>query len=174
LSHPGEDPGIEWFKEVCLWRLPPEAWWEGQPGLMALYPLCQHGRQPREAIAHAAGAIERQVTAAGERDDALALLIIFGELAYPRLDVERLIGGEKMKESRFLRRAREEGELLGKRADILQVIRARFGPDAAAEFQAPLDELDKLARLIPLLDRAATCASVAEFRAALSAQRAAT
>jgi hypothetical protein len=31
-----------WFKEVCLWKLKPEAWWEDVPGLMALYPLCRH------------------------------------------------------------------------------------------------------------------------------------
>jgi hypothetical protein len=163
-----------WFKEVCLWQLTPEAWWEDEPGLMALYPLCQHGRQPREAIVYAAEAIEQRVTAAGERDDALALLSIFGDRAYPRLNVERIIGSEKMKESRFLSRVRKEGEVLGKRAAILDVIRARFDNEAATEFTAPLDELDDLAQLNPLLQRAATCTSVAEFRAGLPKRRAAT
>ncbi len=160
-----------WLREVCLWRTKPEAWWEEQPGLMALYPLCQHEMQPRAAIQHAAEAIERKVSSQGPRGEALALLSIFGERAYPILDVERIIGSEKMKESRMLRRAREEGELLRQRAAILQVLRARFGAPAASEFTAALGEMDDLSRLDPLLDTAATCRNVAEFRAALATQR---
>src|SRR5262249_15152695 len=63
-----------WLREVCLWRTKPEPWWEEQPGLMALYPLCQHDKQPREAIRYAAAAIERKVPLPGARDEALALL----------------------------------------------------------------------------------------------------
>jgi hypothetical protein len=62
---------------------------------MALYPLCQHGQQPRVAVAHAAAAIERQVPAGRERGTFLTLLSIFGKLGYPRLDVPGIIGGEK-------------------------------------------------------------------------------
>ncbi|HEX5270636.1 MAG TPA: hypothetical protein VFW33_09130 [Gemmataceae bacterium] len=81
-----------WFREVCLWRLEPEDWWEGVPGLMALYPLCRHGRPAAEAIRYAAAAIERQDAGAPELKDDLALLNIFGELAFPHLDVGRIIG----------------------------------------------------------------------------------
>src|SRR5947209_3099764 len=84
-----------WLREVCLWRTKPEAWWEEQPALMALYPLCQHDMQPRAAIQHAAQAIERKVTRSGPKSEALALLSIFGERAFPGLDVEHIIGSEK-------------------------------------------------------------------------------
>src|SRR5262249_9450523 len=104
-----------WLREVCLWRTKPETWWEEQPGLMALYPLCQHEMQPRAAIQHAAEVIEHKVTRPGPKSEALALLTIFGERAFPSLDVERIIGSEKMKESKILRRAREEGQLIARR-----------------------------------------------------------
>jgi hypothetical protein len=55
-----------WFREVRLWRLKPEAWWEGVPGLMALYPLCRHQRSPRKAIRHSAEAIEHLALPEGE------------------------------------------------------------------------------------------------------------
>jgi hypothetical protein len=163
-----------WLREVCLWQTRPETWWEDQPGLRALYPLCQHGMQPRAAIEHAAEVIERKVTRPGSKSVALALLSIFGEGAFPALDVERIIGSEKMKESKMLRRARQEAELILQRANILRVLRARFGATAATEFTATLDDMDELARLEPLLDLAATCRDVADFRAGLQTQGAAT
>jgi hypothetical protein len=141
-----------YFKEVCLWWLAPEPWWEDEPGLMALYPLCQHGRQPRDAIAHATAAIERKVVGEVERGERLALLTLFGELAFPRLDVERIIGSEKMKESRMLRRVREEGQLIAKRSDLLKVVRGRFGEAFADEVAGPINALDDLPRLEQLLD----------------------
>ena len=156
-----------WFKETCLWKLKPEAWWEDEPGLMALYPLCQHGRQPRDAITHAAGVIEAKVASELERAERLALLTIFGELAYPTLDVERIIGSEKMKESRMLRRIRNEEALLGRRAAILRVLRPHLKADPPADLASMLDAVDDVARLESLLDLAATCADLTEFRAAL-------
>ena len=69
-----------WFREVCLWELRPEEWWERVPGLMALYPLCRHGRTPPDAIQHAAEAIGRAVSVASEREDQLFLLSVFGGL----------------------------------------------------------------------------------------------
>jgi hypothetical protein len=163
-----------WFREVCLWRLAPKGWWENEPGLMALYPLCNHGRQPREAITYAAEVIERNVAGVGERGTFLTLLGIFGKLTYPRLDVLGIIGREKMKESKFYQEIMMEGELLRQRADILRVLRARFGRDAATEFTATLDEMDDLARLEPVLDLAATCSNVEAFRDGLAEQREAT
>jgi hypothetical protein len=141
-----------WIREVCLWNLKPEPWWEDEPGLMALYPLCQHGRQPREAITFAAEAIERKVPTPGARDEALALLTIFGERAFPRLDVERLIGSEKMKESRVLRRMRQEGALATLRASLIKVVRAHFGEPFAAEVADTINSMEDLARLEQLFD----------------------
>jgi hypothetical protein len=152
-----------WFREVCLWRLKPEPWWENEPGLMALYPLCQHGEQPREAIIHASEMIERDVAPVGERATYLTLLSIFGKLAFPRLDVLRIIGREKMKGTTFY----EDVMRYERQESILQVLRARFGPESAAEFTAALNEVTDPAVLKSLLDAAATCANVAEFRAAL-------
>src|SRR5713226_8871091 len=45
------------LREVCLWQLEPQPWWETAPGLMALYPLCRHGQAPHQAVSFAAGAI---------------------------------------------------------------------------------------------------------------------
>jgi hypothetical protein len=159
-----------WFKEVCLWRLTPEPWWEDEPGLMALYPLCQHRRQPREAIGHAAQTIEGKMAGEVERADTLYLLSIFGGLAYPRLDVAAIIGREKMNESRFGRELREEGERRGLRNAILEVLRERFGPAASTEFAGPLDEVSRRAHLVPLVRLAATCSDVEAFCAGLPAQ----
>lgn len=158
-----------WFRELCLWTLKPEAWWEEEPGLMALYPLCDHGRKPRDAIAHAAAVIETRVPGSVERDERLALLAIFGELAFPALDVERIIGSEKMKESRMLRRIRNEEALLSRRADILRVLRARFQTEPPADLATALDAVDDVERLETLLDRAATCIDVAAFRTFMTA-----
>jgi hypothetical protein len=135
---------------------------------MALYPLCQHGRQPRDAIRHAAGAIERKVSGAVERADHLYLLHIFGGLAYSRLDVAAVIGRDKMKMSQFGREMWEEGRVTADRAAILRVLRARFRTDPPADLAAALDGVEDVGRLEALLDRAATCADLAEFRAGLA------
>ena len=34
-----------WPREVRLWEEVPDASWESVPGLMALYPLCNHGQK---------------------------------------------------------------------------------------------------------------------------------
>ncbi len=141
-----------WIRELCLWTVQPEPWWEDDPGLMALYPLCQHGRQPRDAIAFAAAAIERKVPLPGARDEALALLNIFGELAFLRLDVERVIGSVKMKESRMLRRIRQEEALQVKRTDLLKVVRRFHGEAFEAEVADTINHLDDLAELERLFD----------------------
>jgi hypothetical protein len=106
----------------------------------------------------------------GARDEALALLTIFGELAYPRLDVERIIGSEKMKESKMLRRAREEGRLDEKREALLKVVRGRFGEPFANEVAAAISSLDDLARLDQLFDGVVLQGMSQEaFRATLAA-----
>jgi hypothetical protein len=157
-----------WFREVCLWQTEPQPWWESVPGLMALYPLCRHGRAPRDAIRHAAGAIGRVVTARGEQAEALALLAIFGELAYPRLDIERIIGSEAMRESRFTRRLRAEE----RRASLLDALDIRFGAAAAAEFADAVNAIEDGETLAQLHRLAIRCATLDEFRAALQAHAA--
>jgi hypothetical protein len=163
-----------WFIELCLWQQRPQPWWENEPGLMALFPLCQHGQKAREAIEHATGVIEQKVVNPGERADFLALLGIFGTLRYPDLDVRRIIGREKMKQSRFYREILEEGAQEGAveatREAITAVLRARFKADPPPDIVAALAALDDRAQLRALLDEAATCASLEAFRTALPGQ----
>jgi hypothetical protein len=156
-----------WFTEVLLWEKKPQAWWEDVPGLIALFPLCDHQRQPREAVSHAAGIIERTVSEPVERADWLYLLSIFGKMAYSRLDVEGIIGREKMQDSRMWREASAEGELKRQRLNIQRVLRARFRTEAPMTLTQRLEQLDNLEILEPLLDVAATCASLEEFAKAL-------
>ena len=160
-----------WFKEVCLWRLKPEAWWEDEPGLMALYPLCQHGQQPRDAITHAAAAIERKVTGEVEKADALYLLHRFGGLAYSRLDVAAIIGRDKMKASKFekelVAQGRLEGQLAARRSDILAILEGRFGDTVRGAFEARLNSIEDFDQLGRLLRLVGMGASLDEFRAAV-------
>ena len=154
-----------WFRELCLWRIKPQPWWESEPGLMTLYPLCQHGQQPKEAITRASEVIERDVAPIGDRATYLTLLGIFAKLAFPRLNVSRIIGSEKMKASTLSEEIKQDE----RRESILRVLQARFGADAPAEFVAPLDHISDPARFDSLLDVAATCTNLSEFRAALPA-----
>jgi hypothetical protein len=156
-----------WFEEVPLWQEDPQPWWEDVPGLMALYPLCHHQRRPRDAITHAAERIEAHTANDLERADLLAYLNTFGQLAFPRIDVKTIIGSEKMKESPFLRDIMNEGGMKVKRADILKLLRRRFG-DSAETLAAQLDECADLERLDHLFDLVLDCATLDEFRRALA------
>jgi len=159
-----------WFQEVCLWRKQPQDWWEDVPGLMALFPLCRHGKQPQESIEYAAGVIERKVVDIGERADFLALLGIFGTLSYPNLDVRRIIGREHMRASKFYQEIQEEGAVETSRKYILAVLRARFKDAQLSDVEAALGSLEDLAQLDSLHLEAVTCDSPDAFRAAMSRQ----
>jgi hypothetical protein len=163
-----------WFREVPLWEQQPQPWWEDVPGLMSLYPLCKHGRRPRNAIVHAAGVIEARASDILERADLLAYLGTFGQLAYPRLNVEAIIGSEKMKESPFLRKilkeGQHEGRIEGERAAILLLLRERFGDKAARTVAAQLEGTHDLGRLEELLKRVVHSATIDEFRGAMQPQ----
>ena len=160
-----------WFREVCLWEVEPEAWWEEVPRLMPLYPLCRHGRRPAEAVRLAAGVIERGVNDQVERADILFLLSLFGGLAYPRLDVAGLIGREKMRESKFGRELREEGREEGRLATlhqaVLDVVEGRFGAEATTEVEPLVNALADVNELARLHRLAVISANLAEFRTAL-------
>src|SRR5258708_22412595 len=80
---------------------------------MALFPLCRHNRQPRDAVTHAAFTIERTQADPMQRADWLHLLSVFGMMAYPKLNVIELIGREKMKDSILWKEAMAEGEQRG-------------------------------------------------------------
>jgi hypothetical protein len=112
--------------------------------------------------------IERKQPGPTEGANWLYLLSIFGELAYPRANVGQIIGREKMRESKLYRSILREGE----RAAILRVLRVRFGPDLPDDLPTALEALDRPEQLDSLLDLAATCARLDEFRNALDQQRA--
>ena len=80
------------LREVPLWEITPEPWWDDEPGLMALYPLCHHGEEAEAAIRHAASAIEKAVAEQSVRQDFLAFLGFYGKLGYPSADVLGIIG----------------------------------------------------------------------------------
>jgi hypothetical protein len=156
------------FREIPLWEQDPQPWWEEVPGLMTLYPLCRHQRQPRDAVAHAAEVIEARTPEGPERADLLAYLDTFGQLAFPRLNVEAIIGSEKMKDSPFLQNVMNEGRLEARRADILRILKRRFGDEETGVPAARLDECMDLDRLNQLLDVALDCATLDDFRRALA------
>jgi hypothetical protein len=157
-----------WFREICLWQQEPQPWWEEWPGLMALYPLCRHGRGRPEAVTYAAQAIVARTPDHVQRADLLTTLAIFGKLAYPGLDVMQLIGREQMRESKFYEEVMEEGRVEERRVALLETLDLRFGPDAAAELTETLRRLSDLKRLAELHRVAITCRRLADFRRALA------
>jgi len=156
------------FREVCLWELEPQSWWERVPGLMALYPLCRHRRTPPEAIRYAEDAIEQGTADETRLADNLALLSIFGELAFPNLDVAQIIGREKMKGSKLIRSFVAEAEAETRREDVADVLRGRFGEEAGSGIVTLLERIDDPEQLRQLLVAAARCTSPEEFRAGLA------
>ena len=95
-----------------------------------------------------------------QRADLLTTLAIFGKLAFPNIDVVGLIGREQMKESKVI----EEFQVETAREYILQVLDARFGPRAAAEFAPLLQSVTDTKRLARLNRLAAQATSFEQFR----------
>jgi hypothetical protein len=153
-----------WFREICMWEQEPQSWWEDHPGLMALYPLCEHRSPPHEVLTHAADAIVAHAADSVMRADLLATLAIFGKLDYPAVDVLRLIGREQMKESKFFEEVMAEGEVVGRRAALLEFLDHRFGAGSSVEFEAALRAINDLQQLQELFRAAITCRRITEFR----------
>jgi predicted transposase YdaD len=153
-----------WFREVCLWQLQPQPWWEEVPGLMALSPLCQQERAPLDILGKATQAITAHTPDTVQRADLLTTLAIFGRLAYPQIDVVQLIGREQMKESKVYDQIMEEGRVESRREDILAALEIRFGLPAAREFAPALNAITDSERLARLLRLTLRCSSVEQFR----------
>jgi hypothetical protein len=159
-----------WVREVRFWEEEPDASWEEAPGLMALYPLCRHGKTPRQAVVHAAAAIARAPGSARQRADLLTVLGIFGRLAYPELDTFALIGREQMKESPAYREIMDEGRVEDRRDSILINLEERFGTEAAEQVRPDVQTLEDLARLERVLRLSVRCPDLAAFREGLQAE----
>jgi hypothetical protein len=149
-----------WFREVCLWQVQPEPWWDEVPGLMALSPLCRQERPPGDVVGHAVQAITARTPDTIQRADMLTTLAIFGNLAHPRIDIVNLVGREQMRESKII----EEFRVEKGREDILQVLEAKFGRAAAAEFGPILETVSDGDRLDKVLRLAAKSSRLKEFR----------
>jgi hypothetical protein len=154
-------------REVCLWELEPQPWWEEVPGLMALYPLCRHGRPPREAVTHAAEAIKVGASDTVRRADLLTTLAIFGKLAYRGLDAASLIGREQMKESPMYEEIKDEGRVEIRQADILEALATRFDRETAARFADAVRRVAKLDKLGRLHRLAIRCDTAKDFQKGL-------
>jgi hypothetical protein len=153
-----------WFEEICLWKQKPELWWEKHPGLMALYPLCDHGQEASAAVVHAAEAIRHQELDTLRRADLLTTLGIFGRLKNQDLDVFSIIGREQMRESSFFQQVAAEAKVEQARDSVLEVLRLRFGEEAVAEFQEPINRMEHLEQLTALHRLAVQSRRVSQFR----------
>jgi len=166
-----------WFEEICLWKEQPQPWWEEAPGLMALYPLCQHGQSPQAAVQHAAQSIQSRVPDPVQRANLLVTLAIFGKIKLPQAQVLDLIGRQQMIESSLYQEILDEGRAEGRaegqinltREYIREVLASRFGAPAAAEVAEPLRGIGDLSRLSELFRLALNCRKLSEFRKALDA-----
>ena len=157
-----------WFREICLWQLNAEKWWQQAPALMALYPLTRHGRSAADAVCHAANIIITTTPDRILRADLLTTLFIFGKLASPGLNVLDIIGREQMKESKAFDEIMELGRVDKARDDIVGVVEARFGTKAAEELRKAVKEVSDEDELSRLLRLAAKCRRPAELRRALT------
>jgi hypothetical protein len=167
LTVGGETTQFLRLREVCLWEIAPQPWWEDVPGLMALYPLCRHGRQPREAITHPATLIRAATPDTIRQADLLTTLAIFGRLAYRQLNVADLIGREHMKESPMYEEIKDEGRLETLQAAVLKVLKARFDRETAARFAEAIHQIAKMDKLDRLLSLASRCTTADEFQRGL-------
>ncbi len=68
----------------------------------------------------------------------------------------------------MLRRVRREGELQRQRADILEVVEARFGPQAATELAPAINGLEDLEQATRLFRLALRSQSLEEVCSALA------
>jgi hypothetical protein len=167
-AEPGDPTQQVWFREVCMWEQKPEPWWEHSPGLMALYPLCDHGQASATAVAHAAEAIRHREMDSARRTDLLTTLAIFGRLADSTLDVLSIIRREEMRDSPIIQEFIQEGEQLRARKDVLRVVELRFGAEAVKEFEEALNRIESLERLQQLLELAVRARRISQFRRAVS------
>ncbi len=159
-----------WFREIPLWQQEPEPWWEHWPGLMALYPLCRHGKTSAAAVTHAAAAIRHRELDSYKRADLLSVLGIFGKLKDRTLDVVSIIGREQMKESPLYQEIFGEGEQTRARRDIMEVLEVRFGAEAAKEFEEAINTVADLGHLGELHRLALQSRRISQFRRALAGE----
>jgi hypothetical protein len=164
---PGEPTQQVWFTEVRLWKQKPEAWWEFHPGLMALYPLCDHEQDTAGAVAHAAEAIRHREMDSVRRSELLTTLAIFGRLVDKELDVLSVIRREEMHESSLIQEFVAEAKQEQAREDLIGILTNRFGEEASKEFVEAIGRINNLEQLKELHRLAVTAKRLSQFRKTL-------
>jgi predicted transposase YdaD len=155
-----------WFEEIRLWEQKPQEWWPHHPGLMSLFPLCDHGLQPQDALTHAAEQIRGRVMDAARREDLMTTLGFFAKLADKDLNVASILGRNHMRESPFYQEIVAEGKLEGVREALHTAIKTRYGEDALAEFEPKISTINDLEQL-QALNTLAWTKRITQFRKAL-------
>jgi hypothetical protein len=166
----GEPTQQVWFREVRLWEEAPQPWWEEMPGIMSLFPLCDHRMESTSAIRYAANAIFDNESDSSKRADLLTILGVFGKLKNRALDVVNIIGREHMRESPLYQEIMLEGEQAEARRSVLQVLEDRFGSKAAMEFKETVNQIDDLEELREILHLATKCGRITQFRRTVAAK----
>jgi predicted transposase YdaD len=123
-----------------------------------------------EVVGDAARAITERTRDRVTRADLLTTLAIFGKLAQPGFNALEIVGREAMKESKLYQEIQEEARVEARRAAVRDVLEVRFGEEAAAQFQAPLQAIADEKMLSELLRLATRCRRLSEFRKALLAE----
>lgn len=168
LSVAGRPVQQIWFDEVCLWEQKPEPWWDEVPGLMAMYPLTNHGLSPRNSVRRAAEIIEARTPDSIRRATMLTTLNILGKIAYPKLDLHAIIPRDLMKESPFFKELAAEIRVEETRQAILDILDERFGASAEAAVAADVNRIEDLTALRELFRLTIRCPGLDEFRAELT------
>jgi hypothetical protein len=115
-------------------------------------------------VVHAAEAIRGRELDGVRRADLLTALGVFGRLRNRELDVFSIIGREQMRESSFFQQVAEEAKVEQARESVLEVLRLRFGEEAAAEFQEAVNRLEHLEQLTALHRLAVQSRRLSQFR----------
>lgn len=79
-----------------------------------------------------------------------------------------VIGRENTRDSAFFQEVSAEGESKARRADIIRVLRSRFGLAQTDNLASALGSTSDPERLDALFDLALACTSLDEFQAALA------
>ncbi len=178
MSSPGgmTQWSIRW-KVVQLWSIPAETLLGANDvGLIPWVPLASFDGRPEPIFQECRLRIDEQASPE-ERENLLAVTQVLAGLRYNERALFQILGGRKaMIESPVLQELKEEwtrdaardAALQTSRRDIVDVLAARFGPEAedlAAELEAIADN----ARLKKLVKLAAICSDLPSFRKELAA-----
>jgi predicted transposase YdaD len=173
------------WRTIELWSIPAEDLLaSGELGVIPWVPLSYITGEPKPVLQECRARIDRQAAPA-ERENLLAVTQILGRLRYNARDLWEILGGvdtmlelpyldeileqkaeeraERKVAARLAERAKQKA-----RADILLVLRARFGASVPEAISAELETIADDARLDGLIEWAARCTDIEAFRTKLA------